>query len=307
MSKTICDERRSQTLIGRGAQYSVYDIGDSRVLKVLNSLDESIAFFRHREAEEENAVADGTQVRDTAIRSVPHILRLSARYPILSDALGCPRAAPALGYTQEKVLPLSDVFEKATPEEMCRLIDGFIDCYLLCWQYGVYDYLMNLLGNNGLDANGRVVQIDFGECALRTSTVSDAVFSPDWGFNSHHLGPHVPDDINEYFVRNLNQRATVDSFRALWGRGLNSLDRTVISGPYGFCERSDDDMVALVEQLVERAARESAIPIRGVAPKVMDSFRTFDARVFELDTLIHESVARCKTEIMQPEDLRPHI
>lgn len=179
---------RSQTLIGQGAQYSVYNIGDSRVLKVLNSLDEAIAFYRHREAEEENVVADGTQVRRTAIRSTPHILRLSARYAELSDALGCPRAEDAFGYTQKKVRPLSEVFKEATPEEMCRLIDGFIGCYLVCWRYGLFDYIMNFLNNNGLDDDGCVVLIDFGECALSTSVVSKAVLSPDWnaGFDADY-------------------------------------------------------------------------------------------------------------------------
>ena len=84
------NRRASGALIGGGAQFTVYDVGDARVLKVPTSPHEAYHAIAKWESDSKAAwrlVAMTAHFRE---ESVPHVLRLAARYPELSTALVLP-------------------------------------------------------------------------------------------------------------------------------------------------------------------------------------------------------------------------
>ena len=125
--------------IGIGAQYTVYDAGRGRVVKVPNSLDQAISVFLQWVPDREQAQRDAAQVLGFRDKGVPCVLRLAARYPELSAALANPLAASGGSFTQDKVRVLKDVIEASTHDEIPACFEKYVDCILTCWRYGLHD------------------------------------------------------------------------------------------------------------------------------------------------------------------------
>jgi hypothetical protein len=303
------DPEQRGELIGIGGQYTVHDIGNGRVMKIPNSMDGSRRFVggygshvlkmkRHKPLEET------AQQRD---HSIPHVLRLAARYPVLYEALARPDAAPGLCFTQDRVKPLRDLIPSASPDEIRGFLDGFADVCQLCWRYGIHDNILFFVVNNAIDASGKVVMVDFGEVGLDTPFVAECAEGRKWETSDGLLKGFLPDEYHAYYFQAMKDRLSGGNFERHWATDLDELDREIIRGPKLKSRR--EDIPGLVEQILERANREEGWEIAGVAPDVMDFMLacTWGGSGVVLQNLLYRMGESCSGAIIEVADLPGYL
>jgi len=126
--------------IARGGQFKVYESGSDRVMKVPNSLAESIDVHMEWAGDQDPATASAKQglgFRDT---NVPRVLRMASRYPELRRLLANPSAEPDGCFTQDRVATLGDVMRGSGDAEITKWLEKFVECIHGCWRHNSSPY-----------------------------------------------------------------------------------------------------------------------------------------------------------------------
>lgn len=297
------------TLIGIGGQYTVHDIGGGRVMKIPNSMDGSRPFVggwgpHVSEMKRHQPLQETADQRD---HSVPHVLRLASRYPVLDDALARPKAAPGGCFTQDKVGPLRDLIPTATPDEIRRYLDGYADVCQLCWRYGIHDAIQFSVVNNALDAKGNVVFVDFGEVILDTDFMASVAERRNWENSDGLIKGFLPDKYHAYYLEAMKSRLSGGNFGLHWAADLDDLDREIIRGPKLKSRR--EDIPALAERILARANEEAGWPARGLSHDALDKVtRSESIRTgVTLQNVLYEAAGKCQGDVIEVGDLPQQV
>ena len=257
--------------IGMGAQYTVLDAGPERVLKVPNTLAAAGELISTWAPHPWGITAEqhAEMVAHFREESVPHVVRLAGRHPELSAAVGRPHMQADGSFTQDRVTPLSEVLERATPEKIRSTLEQCAELTGLLWRYGINDRLFMCAENSGVCADGGLVQLDFGETSFDTAWVSKAIEGDPWldtWFVAHDLPAESRDDYRSV----MQERLTRERFDQVWGTSLGELDQRVIEPP-PIGERKGD-IPALAQELAQRAGRELGRSVREISSAVLELF-----------------------------------
>ena len=303
------DPEERGILIGIGGQFTVHDIGNGRVMKIPNSMDGTRRFVggwgphvakmkRHRPLQETAGMCDVC---------VPHVLRLAARYPALSDALARPRAMPGGCFTQDKVRPLLDLIPAATSAEIRGYLDGYANVCQLCWRYGIHDYIFFFAVNNAIDSQGRVVLLDFGETAFDTTRVAKFVEGRKWERKDALIKETLPPEYHEHYFHAMTSRLSGLNFELHWAADLDDLDRMIIQKP-ALSERLEE-IPSLVDRILERANREEGWDISGISSEVLGLFRQYNWKGsgVELQNVLYRASENRRGRIIQLDDIPSYI
>ena len=304
-----CDLDERGWLIGVGGQYTVHDLGSGRVVKIPNSMDGARRFVggwgphvskmkRHFPLEE---------TAGSRAFNVPHALRLAARYPTLSAALAHPRAMSGECFSQDKVQVLYDLIPKASPDEIRGYLDGYADVCQLCWRYGINDCILFFSVNNGIDAQGKVVFLDFGEVTFDTTLVASQAEKAIWETKDVLLKGFLPPEHHDYYFQAMESRLSGGNFERHWARDLDEVDRMVIKKPV-LRERLGE-LPELVERILERANREEGWKIGGASSGVLDLFRRFSQKAsgVGLQNTLYRAAEVCQGTVIELEDIPQEI
>lgn len=267
------DERGE--LIGIGGQYTVHDIGDGRVVKIPNSLDGSRRFvggWAPHMADVPNRHMPLIETAYNRSYCVPHCLRLAARYPVLHELFGRPEALPGLCFTQDRLETLRDVIARSTDGEVRSYIDATADIYRLLWRYGIHDPIWFWIVNNGVDAEGRVLYMDFGETMFCAHAVRQKIEEREWE-EKQVLVASLSEKNQAYYFSAMKDRLSGDNFEANWMADLEELDRRIIDAPK--LSRRPDAIPELAIDILTRAHEEDGYTARQIAPDVLDLFRRY--------------------------------
>lgn len=204
------------SLISQGAQYRVVDAENGRVGKLLLTRQESQSviksWYAPREVPEEELAADYRQV---AIDSAMYICDVVARCPEIAYSFGNPLFGEDGQYTQDKVSVLGDVIKRSSLSEGEGLIDHYIDLILLHWKYGFSERVFNFTANNGVDDQGRVILLDFGEITNDKEKVSSRITSARWLRSWSYKGD-LPEQLKDYYRHAMKKRLSVKTLEATW-------------------------------------------------------------------------------------------
>lgn len=293
-------------LIGIGGQYTVHDLGNGRVVKIPNSMDGSRRFIggwgphvlkmkRHYPLGE-TAIYRGI--------CIPHVLRLAKRYPALSATLAHPRAMPGGCFSQDKVQIFFDLIPQASPDEIRGYLDGYADVCQLCWRYGIHDYILFFVVNNGIDAEGKTVCVDFGEVAFDRFLVDMQTEKRGWETKDVLLQEFLPPEYHGYYFQAMTDRLSGQNFELHWARELDELDSDIIHTPD--LREHPELMPELIERILERAKREEGWDIGGVSPEVLDLFRRvrkWQQNAVGLQNTMYRAAEACQGSIIEVEDI----
>jgi len=211
----------SMDIIARGAQYKVIDTHDGRVRKVLLTPAESrevvAGWYAEGEADAEELAVDYRQPALKAVQVVADLLRV---HPKLAASLGNPVFEAEGTYTQDKARVLRGVFAEMSEAESRRLIDDCIELILRHWQYGLGECVFNFSVNNGLDEQGRMVLLDFGEITTSRDDVKRRIQSERWlrSFSYKQL----PQSLQAYYRERMRERLTVAELHRTWRQAPTS-------------------------------------------------------------------------------------
>lgn len=190
--------------IGKGWQYTTYDIGGGRVRKVFNSplasylrmLYDSApyvssppwkypGFYRRTKSEAESSVLVVTRTE------APKWM------------LGNPVYTGGLDYEQDRLRPLKNVLGSVDDTEGKRIIDSFVSFIRTLLGYSLIDRGFTIGTNFSLDAQGRVVLSDLGELYDDPKDIARIISERPWA-KAHVLYP-IPDNLRTYFVSEMDR------------------------------------------------------------------------------------------------------
>lgn len=201
--------------IGRGVQYRVFDIGNKRILKAPLTPDESQAVvesWASTSQRPQQQLPDYLQVGQEGSGYVQQLIRA---HPHIAATLGNPQFESNGHYTQDFVTTLGDALTKSTFDTSRQIIDKYIGLILLHWRYGFCERVFNFTLNNGIDANGEVILLDFGELSLTKVEVAERIAGKRWQF-SYSCTAAITPELREYYLNAMQRQLTYETLTATW-------------------------------------------------------------------------------------------
>jgi hypothetical protein len=191
-------------LLGRGWQYSTYDIGNGRVLKKYHSvISGHIQMFKECFPFRDDPIwklpGFYKGCRETALDSIKKISNGSC---LESWILGNPRILNTLDYEQDRLLPLHEHFETVDTETGKKTIDAFVVLSKLLVEKKLIDKSFNIAKNFALDSSGRVVLMDLGELYSSDAAIQKQINKRAWAAN--YVVKPLPEPLKEYFVKSMD-------------------------------------------------------------------------------------------------------
>lgn len=203
--------------VGVGWQFEVFDCGNGRVLK---KPFKGIRQFRHiyEQTKHRSLRALGEWIRVSRERSrTTSKFRTHLTYvppELLGNAVirsdGC--------IEQDKVTPLVQVFDAMSEDEQCAILVRYANSILEHWQWGFCDKIFNFHVNNALDAQGRLILIDFGEVLFAKNEVAKRIINRRWlRSNSYRV---LDDKLKTFYANLMDRTLTLSALDELWEKKL---------------------------------------------------------------------------------------
>jgi len=191
--------------IGRGWQYTVYDLDNGRVLKRYNTLVEGywimfkqcFPFTTHPFWK----IPDYYRgCRNTALDSIQKIQQTTMDMTMF----GNPKILNELDYEQDKVIPLSTYFKTLSLEQGKKTIDVFIDFNLILIKNRLMDKSFLIGKNYGINASGNIILTDIGELYSSDERIKHQIDIRTWDI--YYVTSTIPKKFRKYFIEQMNKR-----------------------------------------------------------------------------------------------------
>lgn len=209
--------------IGRGWQFSVYDLGNGRVLKKKYSNFERFSLIKEKQIKKGKPYSalqilfSILQVNKMARHSNNYVRKLSAKFNL--SFLGNPLFDKSGGYEQDKVLLLENALNGCSLDDGKKLFDQYTSLIHQTWKYGFSDIMFNFLENNGMDRNGKIIQSDFGEITFNKNEVLENIKNKRW-LKSNHFIKFPGGELKEYYKFIMEREITPKSLDNFWRYNL---------------------------------------------------------------------------------------
>ncbi len=207
------------TFLGEGAQFRVYDMHNGHVLKVPQTLEDSVTAVTswHKGSPEEIQQYAQTlvELRD---KGTTYVRELIGQHPEAASFFGNPRFFDSGSFIQDRLTPLDSVL-KTDSSEAFSTIDKYLDGVVKSWEYGCFDWVFNLAINTAVNDRGELVMMDFGEMGFDLDTLHGLIGQRTWEHSydtTHRLHPKV----REYFLDQAGKQLTKDRSTRHWRRRL---------------------------------------------------------------------------------------
>jgi hypothetical protein len=207
--------------IKNGAQYRVYSIWGRRVIKVPHNLRRAQSIFRGWSSTMTNEeIKHHAQLSvDNGHRSVRKLEQLSKLHPAVSEYLCRPRFYRSGSYSQLRVKTLDQVFSAQDFDANLLTIEAYAVALLKEWEYGFCESEFNICMNNGLNAEGGIVLIDFGDVVFSKAEVERVMRKKPW-LSSWSYTTGLPKELRKPFAEIMARTLTPANLKHLWRTAL---------------------------------------------------------------------------------------
>ncbi len=190
--------------VGKGWQYTVYDLGNGRVYKKFNTKLEA---YRIMLKDRWYIFWRLPGYLKKMKKNVKKSFQFLEKNDIDGDLIGNFKRRKGLDYEQDKAVPLKDYCKKLSRDSKkeCRaIVDKFIKLVdTLYSDYGCMDKAMKFGKNFGIDNNGQVVLIDIGEIWFEPKSIKKRVKKRTWLNVDNMEG--VLKYLREYYIQELDK------------------------------------------------------------------------------------------------------
>ncbi len=190
-------------MIGRGWQYTVYDMGNSRVEKKYNSIFLSY-FMMFKDAFRYLRMPDlafRKYYRETQKIAMNSLEKVMAS-PLDKNLFGNPKMIGTVGYEQDHLKSLGKYFMEHSADESKDKIDRVVKFCLMLFEHSLAEKYFNIADNFGLDASGNIVLIDLGEIIDSREEISVQIKNRAW--SAPDVISEFPEKLRGYFVRSMD-------------------------------------------------------------------------------------------------------
>ncbi len=189
--------------IGRGWQYTAYDIGNGRVYKKYNNvftaywviLCDCFPYQRHK-LHKLPSYYKGC--KETARESIKKISNTGVERWML----GNPKVLNEFDYEQDKVIPIHQYFEMVDVTKGKEIIDRFIEFNKILVAHSLIDKSFNMTKNFGVDEQNRIVLIDLGELYSSETEIKKQIKKQMWRLP--YVAKVIPDPLRPYFLKRMD-------------------------------------------------------------------------------------------------------
>ena len=188
-------------IIGKGWQYTVYDLGNGKVYKRFNSKWESFKIiFRDRAFIFWKIPALIKEMRDNATKSFEFLETINLN----NELLGNFSRVNQLDYKQDKAVPLQNYLKNCTEKEARIIIDKFVILVSTFYRkYHFMDKAMKFGKNFGINSQGDVILIDIGELWFKSNSKKKRICRKIW--KSDDSIEDVPDNLRKYYISEMDK------------------------------------------------------------------------------------------------------
>lgn len=190
--------------IGRGWQYTAYDLGNGRVLKRFNTrwqayllmLRESFPYteFPLWKFEKQYKERRGIAKESLAIIAATDLDR---------SFFGSPIQLNETDYEQDKVEPLSEYLAKISPEEGRHRIDEFVAFTQMLIGHRIIDRSFLIGKNYGVNRKGAIMLLDIGELYTDADRIKERIAVRPW--DHPYVTDTLPVPLRGYFIEKMNE------------------------------------------------------------------------------------------------------
>lgn len=124
----------------------------------------------------------------------------------------------SLNFTQDKVVILGDYLKQNKTEDNKKIIDKYIEFQKLLWSNGVHDAVYKFQPNYGVDKNGEIVCIDFGEFVFTKERTLESIKKEKW-FSRPSYKNWEDNEIKKYYAEKMKDNMTPENIEKNW-KGL---------------------------------------------------------------------------------------
>jgi hypothetical protein len=200
--------------LGEGWQCIVYDLENGRVLKKRRSLvSQCFKILRTGGLRE---IWKGELLRSDRDykQSLQLVNRLSAS-PMFDIALLGNPIIKNLNYTQDKVVPLGEMLDRATFEESKELLRQYVQLVKYLWKFGIHEKSMKFRTATGVSGDGILIVIDFGEVTTDKKAVVSSIATKRW-LRSNSYKKTINEKLKLYYAELMEQTITVQALQEIW-------------------------------------------------------------------------------------------
>ncbi len=202
--------------IGGGWQYSVYDMGSSRVLKKPASRAQQYWQIFWWTCLKKPFWQILERARRVQLHAESSLCNLQPLLPKVALFLGNPVIHKDYSYEQDKATPLEKYFKEHTFEENIKIIDKYAEVYLLLWSYGFNDQPFKPCRNFGVTHDGRVILLDLGELYFTKEKAKERIQSRHW-----RSAFFLSWKLKQYYVEKMDSIVTLQNLEKYWRKSID--------------------------------------------------------------------------------------
>ncbi len=190
--------------LGKGWQYTVYDLGNGRVLKRYNTWIDSYlvmlhdAFIHHR-----LPVINFSYYYREGKRVAMESLKKISVSNIDKSMFGNPTICSNYDYEQDVVEPLAQSFKNGTMSSGRLLIDKFALFNKKLIKNGMIEKNFNIADNFGLNNSGDIIMIDIGEVCTDKNEIQEQLKRRVW--SAPDVLKKIPINFQQYFIETMDK------------------------------------------------------------------------------------------------------
>ncbi len=191
--------------IGQGWQYTVYDLGNGRVLKKFHSwLRSYLVILKDIFPFKNDSLSDIPGfIRDMKSK-LDNSLRILRRTDIPQQWFANPHFISPYDFEQDKVVPLHEAFRTADSTRQKAIIDQFMHFNVRLLEHGIIDKSFNITKNYGLDKKGEIALIDIGELYDDPVKIAEQIRNRIW--RKDYIAGCIGDpDTRAYFIEQMEK------------------------------------------------------------------------------------------------------
>jgi hypothetical protein len=150
---------------------------------------------------------------------------------LLVDRLAAGEYTTETAYSQDYAQPAAELFAKLDPNNLRHtalaqnIFDQYVQIQRLLIRYGLFDTSFKLLDNYGVDEDGALILLDFGELTLGRNEALQAIRSKEWtDLPNRDEQSHLATAFQAAFNNTLEQWLTPASLKG-WGAAYTDLVR----------------------------------------------------------------------------------
>lgn len=197
-------ELNKNNIIGKGWQYTVYDLGNGRVYKKFNPYQESFKIIlRDRWYIFWMVPSLIREMKVNAMRSLDFLDQFLTQHPMQAVLFGNYKRINELDIEQDKVISLKVYFKNHPLEENKIVIDQFVELCRLFYGYGFMDKALKIGDNFGVNKNGQIVLMDIGEIWFDEKSVEKQIKNRVW--RSWWWTRCVPRKLRKYYLQEMDR------------------------------------------------------------------------------------------------------